>query len=836
MSLKYLTNIDLNNNELQNSVIQNLATAPSSPKKGQIYFNTASNKAFVYNGTAWVPWEADTTISPATANPLMDGTAAVGTSAKYAREDHKHPSDTAKADKSATVSTVTYDSANKKITKTINGTTTDVVTVATLKTALNLAKGDVGLGNVDNTADANKSVASAAELTTARNIDGISFDGSANIHHYGTCETAAATAAKVATIDSETFTLAAGAMVFIKMTYANGVANPTLNVNSTGAKSIKRYGTTAPSTSAATSWQAGSVVGFVYDGSYWQMIGWLNDNTTYSAGTQALLEAGTDTSNRVWQAKILHDYMAAVAGSVDAMRFKGTIGTGGDVTELPTSGVKVGDTYRVITAGTYASQTCEIGDLIIAIATTPTWTVAQTNIDGAITSISGTAPISVSGTGSSRTITISVATQSAAGSMSAADKKKLDGIAAGAQVNPTFTAFTGNPTANQTPGFGGTFTISQIKQATGGQVSGTDRTVKIPDTEATPTQKGLMPAQAYSDLYNLAGNLTSMPIDGFMISPDDTIDNIAGIQRYAECNTAAGTAEKTVNVLQGYSLDQYCIILVKFKNTNTAAVANLKLNVNSTGAKPIKYRGGDLPSAGTLAANRIYWFVYDGTNYELVGDLDTNTTYSNKAAASGGTDVSLVTTGEKYTWNQKTSNTGTVTSVGSGTGLTGGPITTSGSLSLATVHSTAPGAKGDTSNQTPGFGSTFKVTSETVDAYGRTTALAEHTVKIPNAEASTSAAGLMSAADKTKLDGITEGASVKKYYAENPALTPSGGVCTWTVTHNLGTNVVDVRINEVDGGAFVMAEVIASSLNAVTIKLISNANIPASTYEAVVMG
>lgn len=36
------------------------------------------------------------TIDPATATPLMDGTAAVGTSAKYAREDHIHPTDTSR--------------------------------------------------------------------------------------------------------------------------------------------------------------------------------------------------------------------------------------------------------------------------------------------------------------------------------------------------------------------------------------------------------------------------------------------------------------------------------------------------------------------------------------------------------------------------------------------------------------------------------------------------------------------------------------------------------------------------------------------------------------------
>lgn len=44
-----------------------------------------------------------------------------------------------KADKSTTVTNVAWDSTNKKLTKTINGTTTDVVTAATLKTALDLS-------------------------------------------------------------------------------------------------------------------------------------------------------------------------------------------------------------------------------------------------------------------------------------------------------------------------------------------------------------------------------------------------------------------------------------------------------------------------------------------------------------------------------------------------------------------------------------------------------------------------------------------------------------------------------------------------------------------------
>lgn len=54
-------------------------------------------------------------------------------------------------------------------------------TAAAWKTLLALVKGDVGLGNVDNTADAAKNVLSATKLTTARTINGTSFDGTANI-------------------------------------------------------------------------------------------------------------------------------------------------------------------------------------------------------------------------------------------------------------------------------------------------------------------------------------------------------------------------------------------------------------------------------------------------------------------------------------------------------------------------------------------------------------------------------------------------------------------------------------------------------------------------------
>lgn len=57
---------------------------------------------------------------------------------------------------------------------------------------------------------------------------------------------------------------------------------------------------------------------------------------------------------------------------------------------------------------------------------------------------------------------------------------------------------------------------------------------------------------------------------------------------------------------------------------NSAAVANLKLNVSNTGDRPIKYRNANLPAAGDLIANRPFLFVYDGTNWQLGIDIDKN--------------------------------------------------------------------------------------------------------------------------------------------------------------------------------------------------------------------
>lgn len=84
----------------------------------------------------------------------------------------------------------------------------------------------------------------AAKLASAKTIDGMNFDGSANINHFCICSTAAATVTKTASLSG--FKLGTGARVTVKFTYGCTAANPTLNINSTGAKAIYYKGAAVP--------------------------------------------------------------------------------------------------------------------------------------------------------------------------------------------------------------------------------------------------------------------------------------------------------------------------------------------------------------------------------------------------------------------------------------------------------------------------------------------------------------------------------------------------------------------------------------------------------------
>ena len=88
---------------------------------------------------------------------------------------------------------------------------------------------------------------------------------------------------------------------------------------------------------------------------------------------------------------------------------------------------------------------------------------------------------------------------------------------------------------------------------------------------------------------------------------------------YATCSTAAGTAVKLVTI-SGFVLTTGVHVRIKFTNTDTTTdKSTLKLNVNGTGEKSIRFKNS---SIGELLNSVVYEFVYDGTNWEMCNGCD----------------------------------------------------------------------------------------------------------------------------------------------------------------------------------------------------------------------
>lgn len=153
--------------------------------------------------------------------------------------------------------------------------------------------------------------------------------------------------------------------------------------------------------------------------------------------------------------------------------------------------------------------------------------------------------------------------------------------------------------------------------------------------------------------------------------------------------------------------------------------------------EPMVFKGS-LGTGGTITVLPIDGSADIGDTYKVI----TAGTYASQPAKAGDTFICDSKTSSANTWVLIPSGdepSGTVTSIKIQANSpisvdSSSAITTSGTrtISHATSGATA-GSYGDTSAQTPGYGSTFKALSATVDTYGHVTSIGEHTVKIPNA-------------------------------------------------------------------------------------------------------
>ena len=242
-------------------------------------------------------------------------------------------------------------------------------------------------------------------------------------------------------------------------------------------------------------------------------------NTTYGTATTAanglMSSADKTTINSLKSAAfkdVTNTYSASgtdpVSGQAVAealsllpepMKFKGTVGTGGTVTALPVDGsAAVGDTYKVITDGTYAGQEARVGDTFICEAKTSsanTWTYIPSGDEpgGTVTNVTikATSPIVVDTTAAITTA----------------------GTRTISHANSGATAGNYGDSSAQTPGYGGTFKVPYVSVNATGHVTGiSEHTVTIPasdNTDVAVTQTATTTNADYEVLFSESANNTT---------------------------------------------------------------------------------------------------------------------------------------------------------------------------------------------------------------------------------------------------------------------------------------------------------------------------------------
>lgn len=417
MAKSFLTDLNLNQNELQNAVIQNLASDPSNPYAGQTYFNTTTNKFRVYNGTTWDE---------------------MGTGG-------------------GTVTSITAQNATNG-GLTISGS--PITTTGTLT---------IGHTNV----------LGSAQTTEA--IYPIKYDKNGHITSAGTAFNPSTKQDTISDLETIRSGAAAGATAIQTETDPVFTASAAAGITSTDISNWN--GKQAAISDLATIRSGASAGATAVQPVTLNSYAPLASPALTGTPTAPTATAG-DNSTQIATTAFVSNAISGVAG---AMYFKGTIGTGGTAgATLPTTGVKAGDTYKVASAGTYASQAAKVGDLFIATADTPTWAYVPSGDDAAVTSV--TAGTGLTGGTITTTGTIALATS---------------GVTAGTYQGLTIDSY-GRVTGATDQGYTtntGTVTSVGLENATNGGLTVTSSPITTNGTISVGHTNVLTNAQTTSAVY-----------------------------------------------------------------------------------------------------------------------------------------------------------------------------------------------------------------------------------------------------------------------------------------------------------------------------------------------
>lgn len=232
-----------------------------------------------------------------------------------------------------------------------------------------------------------------------------------------------------------------------------------------------------------------------------------SDNNTVTAKTANLSETDahgplylTVNGTKVFNQGSISFYTKGEIDSkfngINAMTYKGTVGTGGTVSTLPTSGVKIGDTYMVSVAGTYATIACKVGDLLIATGTETNGVIADGKASWTYVPSGDDTDTQYSLKVSGQTISLvpSTNTSTNSGTMTIAGGTDLTATGSGTTITVKHNAIgRTDGTATAVSGYGASFTaVTGVTTSAQGHVTGITTTkVTMPSAQAVNHSLGV---------------------------------------------------------------------------------------------------------------------------------------------------------------------------------------------------------------------------------------------------------------------------------------------------------------------------------------------------------
>ena len=767
MAIRYLTNIDLTENEIQNVKAQNLASDPTG-YAGQFIFNTTSNTFKYYNGSSWISLDGTGDIAGVTAGAGLSGGGTSGT----------------------VTLAVDYAGSDNIILEATNDAGNSVAATDKIMTS-NVSTNTVEYHNVSDLPFTNTSgtVTSVALTETG---DALTITGSP-ITSSGTLNIAGAgTSSQVICGDLSLATLTSGTVTSIGITAGTGISVSGSPVTSSGNITVTNSGVTsivagsnisisggtgAVTISASTQGDITGVTagdGLTGGGS----TGDVTVSVDYSGSDNIILTADDGTSvtlantDKVMFSDATDDEVkyanisqltAAIGGgtvtSVAASAANGLTVSGSPITTSGTLafGISAGGINNDRLANSTISGV-SLGSNLNSLSASTGLTMTSYNGSAAVSNLQ----IDYSGTNNA----IEAATDLEGTAISSSDviwysDASDNNIKKGLVSDLPFDASGGTVTSIATPADGG---------LTGGTIT-TTGSLRLKNYSSLSANKVLKWDNSNNQLTDsiltddgstvtIAGNLT---VNGTTTTIDSTTVSIKdNMMEYASGNDVAGGGANSVDI--GW-FGNYVI-----SSTDYYPTMFYDASASSSASSPVFRLGNATTKPGSTAAIANVGKLFANIEGSVTGNADT--------ASALATARTIALTGDG-SWSVSFDGSSNVT----------------GALTLDTVNST-------TSSQ----GGAGKSLTVTANAKGLVTAITEQAISITASQVSDFCTAVATC--------IGDNHS----YAQNIG---NGSATSYTVTHNLGTRDVSVQCYDNSSYDTVYLDVVRTNTNSLTLSTTS---------------